>query len=57
MRNLWNQDISEFDIPSDYTKIGHGAFGKCSLTKVIIPNIAEIIGKNVLFVWKTLLNI
>ena len=44
------EDISEFDIPSDYTKIGHGAFGKCSLTKVIIPNIAEIIGKNVLFV-------
>ena len=39
------KDISEFVIPSGYTKIGDSAFSECSsLTNITIPNSVTKIG-------------
>ena len=40
-----SRNISEFDIPSGYTKIGDSAFSECSsLTNITIPNSVTKIG-------------
>ena len=52
------KDISEFAIPSGYTKFGDGAFSECSsLTNIIIPNSITSIGDVVFSGYSSLTNI
>ena len=53
-----SKDITEFEIPNNFTEIGKKAFWDCSsLTKITIPNSVTEIGKFAFFECSSLTNI